>query len=172
MFLFCLGTIPLMLSVGIIYNIIKGKEKILINKVASILILILPIVMLNRGLLSLNIDITKPFTNYSEFTSSKLKGNYQIVEFNLNYNKYEDIILQKGVPVKMIIHVKSKYLTGCNNEIILRDFNIIKKLNVGDNIIEFTPEKTGDYTYTCWMNMIKNNIKVIDDIDYFKGDKK
>lgn len=172
MFLFCLGTIPLMLSVGLIYNLIKGKEKILINKVASILILILSIVMLNRGLLSLNIDITKPFTNYSEFTSSKLKDNYQIVEFNLNYNKYEDIILQKGVPVKMIIHVKSKYLTGCNNEIILRDFNIIKKLNVGDNIIEFTPEKTGDYTYTCWMNMIKNNIKVIDDIDYFKGDKK
>lgn len=172
MFLFCLGTIPLMLSVGLIYNLIKGKEKILINKVASILILILSIVMLNRGLLSLNIDITKTFTNYSEFTSSKLKDNYQIVEFNLNYNKYEDIILQKGVPVKMIIHVKSKYLTGCNNEIILRDFNIIKKLNVGDNIIEFTPEKTGDYTYTCWMNMIKNNIKVIDDIDYFKGDKK
>lgn len=172
MFLFCLGTIPLMLSVGLIYNLIKGKEKILINKVASILILILSIVMLNRGLLSLNIDITKPFTNYSEFTSSKLKDNYQIVEFNLNYNKYEDIILQKGVPVKMIIHVKSKYLTGCNNEIILSDFNIIKKLNVGDNIIEFTPEKTGDYTYTCWMNMIKNNIKVIDDIDYFKGDKK
>ena len=52
-----------------------------------------------------------------------------------------------------------------------KDFNIQKQLKEGDNIIEFTPNKEGTYTYTGWMNMIKNNIKVVDDPDYFKEDK-
>ena len=172
MLIFSLGTVPLMLLVGIFYNLVKGKGKIIVNKVASVLILILSIVMLNRGLLALGIDISKSFNDYSEFTSSKIEGDYQVVEFDLEYNDYEDIIVQKDIPVKMIIHVEKKYLTGCNSELELKDFNKKVKLEVGDNIIEFTPKKTGTYTYTCWMNMIKNNIKVVDDIDYFKGDNK
>ena len=172
MLIFSLGTVPLMLLVGIFYNLVKGKGKIIVNKVASVLILILSIVMLNRGLLALGIDISKPFNDYSNYTSAKIEGDYQVVEFDLEYNDYEDIIVQKDIPVKMIIHVEKKYLTGCNSELELKDFNKKVKLEVGDNIIEFTPENTGTYTYTCWMNMIKNNIKVVDDMNYFKGDKK
>jgi len=171
MFLFSLGTVPLMILVGIFYNIVKGKGKIIVNKVASVLILILSIVMLNRGLITLGIDISKLFNNYGNYTSAKIEGDYQVVEFDLEYNDYEDIIVQKGIPVKMIIHVDKKYLTGCNSELELRDFDKKVKLEVGDNVIEFTPNQEGIYTYTCWMNMIKNNIKVVDDINYFKGDK-
>ena len=171
MLLFSLGTVPLMLCIGIFYNLIKGKGKIIINKVASVLILILSIVMLNRGLLAFGIDISKAFNDYSIYNSTKIEGDYQIVEFDLEYNDYEDIIVQKGIPVKMIIHVDKKYLTGCNSELVLIDFNKKVKLEVGDNVIEFTPKNTGTYTYTCWMNMIKNNIKVVDDINNFKGDK-
>ena len=166
--LFSLGTVPLMLCIGIIYNLFKGKRKILINKIASILILLLAVIMFNRGLLSLNIDISKPFYNYENFTSTKIQNNYQLIEFNLDYNNYQDIIMQVNIPVKIIIHVDKKYLTGCNNELIIKDFNIKKQLIEGDNIIEFTPTKTGTFTYTCWMDMIKNNIKVIDNIKYFK----
>lgn len=32
----------------------------------------------------------------------------------------------------------------------------------GENIIEFTPEKTGTVPYTCWMGMIRGNIFVTD----------
>lgn len=168
MFLFGLGTVPLMLSVGFIYNLFKGNKKIFINKIASILILILSIVMLNRGLLSLNIDIAKSFKDYGDYTPTIIKDNYQVIEFNLSYNSYEDILVQKDIPVKMIIHVDEEYLTGCNNMITLKDYNVSKKLEVGENVVEFTPTKTGTFTYTCFMDMIKNNIKVIDDINYFK----
>lgn len=170
MFLFGLGTIPLMLFTGVILNLVKGKGKTIINKIASVLILILSIVMLNRGLLSLNIDILKIFNNYDKFTASTIKDDYQLIEFDLSYDDYEDIILQKDIPVKMIIHVDKKYLTGCNNELIINEFGIKKELKVGENIIEFTPTKEETITYTCWMNMIKNTFKVIDDEEYFKGD--
>ena len=58
----------------------------------------------------------------------------------------------------------------CNNEIVRQKFGIKQKLKEGINVIEFTPQEEGVITYTCWMNMIKNTIKVIDDIKYFKGE--
>ena len=169
MFLFGIGTVPLMLFVGVIFGVLKGKWKILLNKIAAILILLLSLVMFNRALLSFNLDFDKTFKDYGNFTKSEIMDNYQTVEFDLNYSNYKDIILQKGIPTKIIIHVDKSHLTGCNNEIVMNDFNISKKLEVGDNIIEFTPTEEGTYTYTCWMNMIKNNIKVIDDPSYFKN---
>ena len=168
MFLFSVGTVPLMLFVGVAINLTKGKRKILINKVASVLILILSFVMLNRGLLTLNVDLFKTFNNYDDFIPSILKDYYQEVYFDLSYDDYKDIILQKDVLARLIIHVDKEYLTGCNNEIIIKDFGIEQELSIGDNVIEFMPNKEGTFIYTCWMNMIKNNINVIDDEKYFK----
>ena len=35
-----------------------------------------------------------------------------------------------------------------------------QKLELGDNIIEFTPTQAGTITYTCWMGMISSTITV------------
>ena len=170
MFLFGLGTVPLMLFSGLIINMLKGKWKYRINKVASVMLVFLSIVMLNRGLLSFNVDILRPFNSYDKFMSSEIVDGYQEVLIDLEYDKYQDILLQKGIPVRFIIKASSDTLTGCNNEIIIQKFGIKQKLNEGINVIEFTPQEEGVITYTCWMNMIKNTIKVIDDIKYFKGE--
>lgn len=167
MFLFCLGTMPLMLSIGLLFNSLKGKWKVLTNKIASVLILILSLVMFNRGLLSLNIDLFKN-NIYDDYAIASIENNMQIIEFNLSYNNYQDIIVEKDIPVKIIIHVDEAKLTGCNNEIIMRDFNIEKELKVGENTIEFVPREVGTYTYTCWMNMIKNYIKVVENLEKYK----
>lgn len=170
MFLFGLGTVPLMLFTGVVFSSMKGKTKILINKIASVLILVLSLIMLNRGLLSLNIDLFKN-NNYCDYVKTTIKDGYQEIEFDLDYDNYEDIIVQKDIPVRIIINASKDKLTGCNNEIIISKYNIKKKLELGVNVIEFTPNKEEIISYTCWMNMIKNNIKVIDDISYFEGDK-
>lgn len=168
MFLFGLGTVPLMLAMGIAVNFAKGKRRILMNKIASVLILVLSVVMLNRGLLTLNIDLFSTAGTYAEYTPSVLYADYQVVTIELSYDSYGDIVVQKGIPVKLIIQTDQDYLTGCNNEVVLRDFNIRQQLSVGENVIEFTPEHAGTYTYTCWMSMIKNYIQVIDDQTYFQ----
>ena len=170
MLLFGLGTVPLMLFAGVVLNLVRGKGKIIINKVASVFILLLSMVMFNRGLLAFNVDVFKGFHDYDNFTASIIKEDYQLIEINLSYDNYEDIILQKGIPVKMIIHVDESHLTGCNNELVIDEFGIKQELKVGENIIEFTPTKEKTITYTCWMNMINNTIKVIDDKEYFKGE--
>lgn len=172
MFLFGLGTVPLMLSMGVLVNVMKGSWRIWINKVASVLILVLSISMLNRGLLSVGVNIQGVFSaneSYDNYISAVMDGERQTVETDLYYNSYGDIVVQKGIPVELHIYADEKYLTGCNEEVLLNDFGIDLKLVPGDNVIEFTPTEEGEYTYSCWMYMISNTIKVIDNIDYFEG---
>ena len=168
MFLFCLGTIPLMFSIGVVLNVVNGRKRIILNKVASVLILLLSIGMLFRGLSTIGINYNTLFNNYKNYTASTIYNDYQEVKIDLSYGSYDDIIVKKGKKVKLIINVQEKYLTGCNNVLMINEFNIKKKLEVGENIIEFTPDKVGTYKMSCWMNMINNNIKVIDDEKYFE----
>lgn len=160
MFLFGLGTMPLMLLTGVIFTNLKGKNKILINNIASVLILVLSVLMLNRGLVALNINIPT-FEGNTQYLTPNIIDDTQVVEFDLSYNGYQNIKVEVDKPVKMIIHVDKKYLTGCNNSLTIPEYNINQELKVGDNIIEFYPPKEGTFIYTCWMNMLKNNIKVV-----------
>jgi len=62
-------------------------------------------------------------------------------------------------------------LNGCNNAIVAREFGIDnRKLEVGDNIIEFTPAREGEFVYSCWMGMIHGYIKVVNDINEIDQD--
>lgn len=172
MFCFCSGTIPLMLLAGVILNLVDGKLKIVINKIAAIIIMLLSLVMINNALSSFDINISKVFNSDKTFQKSIIKKDYQEIKINLDYDNYQDIMVQKGIKVKMIIHVSKDKLTGCNNEIIINKYNIKKKLEVGDNVIFFTPTNVESFNYTCYMNMIKNNIKVVDNKKIFKGENK
>ena len=168
MFLFCLGTIPLMLGVGIIFNVVKGRKRIILNKIASVLILLLSVGMLFRGISTMGINFSSLFNNYENYTAATIYKDYQEVKIDLSYGNYDDVVVQKGKMVRLIINVQEKYLTGCNNVVYINEFNIKKELKVGENIIEFTPSEVGTYSMNCWMNMITNNIKVIDDEKYFE----
>ncbi len=164
MLAFGIGTLPTMLGLSAILKVFIKRHRIFINRLSCTTLFLLSLFMLNRSLLSLNIDLN-PTKNNENYLASTLKDNEQIIEFSLDYDHYEDILVQVDVPVKMIINVSKEYLTGCNNEIIINTYDVKQKLVEGENIIEFTPTKTGIITYTCWMNMIKNNIKIVDNIN-------
>lgn len=100
-----------------------------------------------------------------EYKKAKIDGNYQTVEVEVQPSAFGAIIVQKGIPVEFNLKAKSGVLSGCNNAIIIPDFNIEKDLTVGNNIIEFTPSSIGEFSYTCWMGMIKSYIVVVDDIN-------
>lgn len=58
------------------------------------------------------------------------------------------------------IQADKSSINGCNNKIILSDFGQDYSFYQGDNVIQFTPTKTGVYSYTCWMGMITGKIYV------------
>lgn len=122
MFLFSIGTVPLMMIWGIIFKIIKGQTRIWVNKITNVMMVVLAIFMLNRGLTFLGVNISKS-NNYDDYISSRMLGGYQEISFDLSYDGYQDILVQKGVPVKLIINVSKEYLAGCNEIFTMEEWD-------------------------------------------------
>ncbi|MBR9704794.1 hypothetical protein GOV12_05255 [Candidatus Pacearchaeota archaeon] len=163
---FGLGTVPIMIGFGSIATVISGKTTKRILMVSGFVVLALGIIMLNNGLTLLGSQYS--FTSIKATvvggaTGAAIVDGFQ--EINMEVNRYgwepNSFVLQKGVPVKWIIDVKE--LTGCNNEIIVRNYNLKFKLKKGINTIEFTPDKKGTVSWSCWMGMIPGTFIVTDD---------
>ncbi|WP_238884384.1 sulfite exporter TauE/SafE family protein [Clostridium sp. YIM B02551] len=180
MFVFSIGTVPLMVLFGALSGLLtKGLSKKLI-KFSGILIIVLGLVMGNRGLtlagLSINpttilTDGTTAFSDKGSSNSSNsnvykatLKGGVQTINMSVGNRGYTPNIfyVQKDIPVKWI--VDAKLVTSCNSTIVARSLDLQKKLVSGENIIEFTPSNK-DISFSCWMGMLGGVIKVVDKLD-------
>lgn len=167
MFFFSLGTVPLMFGLGAISTILSKKFTSNLMKVSAVLVIILGVGMISRGMSLSGINTVVASTSNANI--AKIDGNVQTVSIELGSNRYQPIVVQKGIPVKFIINAKQENINGCNSPVTIPKYNIQKELVAGENIIEFTPDETGTIPYSCWMGMIRSNIKVVDDIAQVKG---
>lgn len=159
MFLFSLGTVPLMFGFGTIASQLNKKFTKRMLTVSSVIIFILGFGMLNNGLSlsGVSLNMSNTYENVAE-----VNGDYQTIETEIDYGSYEAITVKKDILVKWIINVPKGKLNGCNNEMIISAYGLDIKLKEGQNIIEFIPTETGTVPYSCWMGMIKSSINVID----------
>ena len=84
----------------------------------------------------------------------------QVVRSTLKPGQYPSIEVKAGQPVKWIITAPEGSINGCNYKMILNSYGIDHEFSVGENTVEFTPDKTGSSTYSCWMGMIRAVITV------------
>jgi sulfite exporter TauE/SafE/copper chaperone CopZ len=168
MSLFALGTLPVLMGLGIASNKFKNIKSGLFSKVAGIAIIIFAFFTLSSALAvqGINFNLMSPTDNQAKATvdTTKKNVNEQVVEMVVDYKGYTPsvITLKKGIPVKWVI--KGEQITGCNNEIIVPSFNIKQKISKGDNIVRFTPYKEGTINFSCWMGMIRGKFIVEDKI--------
>jgi hypothetical protein len=76
---------------------------------------------------------------------------------------YPSFTVKAGIPVRWNLYAEKGTINGCNNAIVIPEYRIEKRLQPGDNIIEFTPTKSGRFRYSCWMGMIRGTITVADE---------
>lgn len=164
MFLFSLGTVPLMFGFGAVAGILNSKYTKKMMKVSAALVMALGVIMLNRGLSLSGIDLVRASGTQEAGNTAKVEAEVQSVTTKLQPGGYEPIVVQKGIPVKWTIQAEKKDINGCNETIIIPAYNIEVTLTEGDNLVEFTPDKSGTVSYSCWMGMIRSSIKVVDDI--------
>lgn len=168
MFIFAMGTLPIMLGFGVVSSFINKNNTKTLFKYSGIFIIILGVIMAGRGIalsgfgtpnLKLNSIQNK---NYAK---ASIQDGYQVVEINATIYGYlpNVIYVKKGLPVKFIIN--GKELTSCNRTIVIPSLNKEINLEYGQNIIEFTPDKNQDIRFSCWMGMLNGVIKVVDDLD-------
>lgn len=172
MLIFSLGTVPLMFGLGALSSMLSSKFTHRMLKVSAVLVLVLGVVMMNRGfnLSGFNLAAASPVSSAPK-NIAKIENGTQYVSIGLESGSYSPIVVQKGIPVKWTITAQAGDLNGCNNPVTIPKYGIQKKLTLGDNTIEFTPEEEGNITYTCWMGMISSTIKVVDDINNVNNEK-
>lgn len=172
MFIFALGTVPLMLGFGAISGLLSKDHTKQLVKFGGILIVVLGLIMGNRGLALAGINLSPmAFVNTasrqaaSPTNGSKatIENGVQVIKMTANADGYTPNVfyVQKNVPVKWIIN--GELLTSCNNSIVAPSLNVEKKLASGENVINFTPGDK-DINFSCWMGMINGVIKVVDDV--------
>ncbi len=98
--------------------------------------------------------------NNGDSSEGRIVDGVQVIEFDLENRAYPNLKVNVNQPVKLIINVSEENLNSCNYIMQSSDFGFEKKLEVGENIIEFTPTSTGEYVYSCWMGMVGAYITV------------
>ncbi|MEF2867913.1 MAG: sulfite exporter TauE/SafE family protein [Anaerobutyricum sp.] len=168
-FCFSLGTVPLMLGVGSVVSALGKHFTRKMLRVGAILVVVMGLSMMMQGTSLSGLD-TKVANVFSTKEGSQMqadnrnvaveKNGVQYVSSTLESGHYPDIIVKTGEPVEWTIKASEKNINGCNYKILLQDFNQEHTFESGKNVIKFTPEKEGTYTYSCWMGMITGKIYV------------
>lgn len=167
MFLFSLGTVPLLFLFGALGSLLSSKFTKKMVKVSALFVILLGLVMMNRGfaLTGINTQMFSLNQDSQNDNQAVIVGDYQEITTTLENGSYPPITVKEGIPVKWIIKADAKNLNGCNNEIIIKEYNLKQKLVEGDNVITFTPMNTGQFGYSCWMGMIRSSIMVVGNED-------
>ena len=178
LFVFALGTLPVMLGFGYLTSIISTKATHKILRFSGVVVLILGLVMINRGLAltGSGYDFNTLTTGFrsttaassgtgNDFSGTVFKDGYQ--EIRMEVNRYgwqpDKFILKKGVPVKWIID--GKELNGCNSGIQVPKLGLKFDIKPGEQIIEFTPTESGTISWSCFMGMIPGVFVVKDEVN-------
>ncbi len=190
LFVFALGTLPVMLGFGYFTSFISSKMTHKILKASGAIVIILGLLLMNNGLVltgsgldfrslvsSVSLVAAAPQIGNSPGNtitsgtggpadgSAVLKDGYQEIRMTVDSRGFtpSKFVLKKGVPVKWIID--GKQLTNCNKAIQVPAYGLKFDVKQGEQTIDFTPTETGTIRWSCWMGMIQGTFIVKDDID-------
>jgi sulfite exporter TauE/SafE len=179
MFLFSMGTVPLMFGIGALSSALSGaKGRVFsrrVMKAGAMLVTVMGMTMftygfglsgfnfnvIDRALAGINPFAAKAAVVEEGAFAPVIENGVQIVNSTLSGGRYPAITVRQGVPVKWTITAPPGSVNGCNNRMIIREYGIEHRFAPGENVIEFTPERTGRFPYSCWMGMIRSSITVV-----------
>jgi len=69
------------------------------------------------------------------------------------------IVVKKDIPVRLNFYRDET--SSCSEQVVFGDFGIVKDLPAYQTTtIEFTPDKSGEFTFACGMNMLRGKLVV------------
>jgi uncharacterized protein len=161
---FALGTLPALLGIGKVATSAKGKSLKRLTTFAGIVVVALGVSNIQNGFALLDF---RPFAMFERSytmdasTISMINGE-QLIQMEVSSRGVyipQVLTVQKDIPVRWEIY-GAKFM-GCADSLILREFGVRTYLRPGSNTVNFTPNKTGSFTFSCSMGMIRGTMKVI-----------
>jgi plastocyanin domain-containing protein len=177
MFLFSMGTVPLMFGIGALGGLLSRRFTVRVMRAGAILVTVMGMTMftygwglsgfsfgfIDRAVAAINPFASKAIGTGNAAFTPVIENGVQIVNSTLSGGRYPAITVQQGIPVKWTINAPQGSINGCNNRMIIREYKVEYRFKPGENIIEFTPDKAGRFSYSCWMGMIRSSITVVEE---------
>ena len=93
-------------------------------------------------------------------SASTTEGGVQEVRITVKGGYEPDVIaVKQGVPVRLNFYRDET--ASCSEQVVFGDFGIARDLPAFQTTsIEFTPDKAGEFTFACGMNMMRGKILV------------
>lgn len=162
LFFFALGTLPVLLALGVGFSWGKFKKTEALQKAAGILVIFFAVFTFNSALALRNVKTNvisssdkKEKTADGKTENNNADAEEQTIEMAVTSRGFEPSTLKikKGVPVRWIVNGVS--VSGCTNSIIIPSLNIAKNIHFGENIISFVPSNASEIPFSCGMGMVR-----------------
>ncbi|RJQ33502.1 MAG: hypothetical protein C4562_00070 [Actinobacteria bacterium] len=168
MLFFGLGTLPVMLGYGTLTTLVANKWQSKIMKVAAVIVIILGLVMFNRGLILSGLP---NFGSVSLAIASALKiqghsqtitnGQFQTVKITASPSGYSPnyIKAKKGLALKLLVYRDDD--GTCTEEIVFPDLDIRESLTPYETKeMLINTDKAGKFSFTCNMGMLSGLLEI------------
>lgn len=154
--LFALGTAPGLLGIGGLSSVFKGQKARTFFMVAGLAVIILGVFNISNATKL----ISWPTSNATAATNVVSNGEFQEVRMTQNDGGYSpsQFTVEAGKPVRWIVTSTSRF--SCASTVFMPEYGIQRALKPGENIIEFTPTKPGQVTFSCSMGMYRGAFNV------------
>ncbi len=187
MFFFSLGTVPMMLGLGVFTSVLSKNGGRKFIQASSIVVLLLGIIMVNRGLLLggygvafENNTYTQEYNSESVVDKTESESTYisvsdvesmpyqlvdgvQVVQMTIMSDRYVlSSPLVAGIPARIELNIEG--INRCNSPVLIPKAGVEIDLLRDNPVMEFTPEEVGDLKVTCWMGMITTNAKIVESL--------
>lgn len=175
LFVYGIGTLPVLLGFGVLASVLSGRFTQSIMKYAGVIVILLGLVLLNRGLVlaGTGYDLRSlagpsalttmvPYNTTGSTIAQAVGSAYQEISMNVTGRGWQPdtFTLKKGVPVKWRIY--GLQITGCNKRIQVAKLGLEFDVKMGPQTIEFTPNETGTIPWSCWMGMLDGRFIVVE----------
>lgn len=160
---FALGTLPVLISLGIGSTYAQKSKFNLTKKILGVVVVFFAVYSLNSGLVlsGTKLSIPTPKTKQAESnTNVIINTDYQTVKMNVDWAfKPNKFVIKKNLPVRW--EIQGVNISGCSNEVVIPRLNIRQKITQGETVtVEFTPTEKGVLPFSCWMGMLNGQFIV------------
>lgn len=151
---FAIGTFPALFSIGLGSSYAKKSKFKFVNRVIGIVVVFFALFSLNSGLVLSGSNFTLDFWSQGgESGQVEIVDGVQVVKMNVDWTfEPNEFVIKKDIPVRW--EIEGVNISGCSNEIAIPSMGLSKKIEIGENILEFTPDETGTLPFSCWMGML------------------
>ena len=174
---FGLGTAPLMIAFGTVSSMLTGGFKRRMMYVAAAVVVLLGLVMLNRGALLVGSPVTFQSVQQAfiggpvaeETTFDRADDGVAEVRLVIRDTRFEPstLVLPEDEPVRLLVDRRED--EACSDRIAVPQMGLLADLvPFGTTVVELPPVRGGTFTLTCGMGMMSGMI-VVGDVAAARG---